>query len=230
MKRILVVALAALSFPVDAAELPPEVRGQFVYPQDADACQYQNYALTMSASTIEANEFSCKVNRVTPQGQGYTVNATCSSEDGKSTKNKALKTDGNALIFDNVRYLRCDSTMPLAAAQSAPAGAVNNAPQAVPVQGTAAAVAPAKADDIAKLPAACRDDNLKGGPKRIYTDAALKRPSKDFDSSGTGFIPQQSVTAGIHPAYRGTIFALSNGRDYPGQFYINANEWSGLCQ
>lgn len=68
MKRNLIVALLALSYPAAAAELPQDVRGQFVYPQDADACQYQNYALTIGAATIEANEFSCKVNRVTQQG------------------------------------------------------------------------------------------------------------------------------------------------------------------
>jgi hypothetical protein len=214
MKKALFVFALVCAQPAFAAETPVELRGQFVYPQDSGACQYQNYALTIDASTIEANEFSCKVNRVSRQGSDYILNAACRSEDGRSTKNRRVRVDGDALIFDNMRYLRCGAASPAAA----------SAPAAAPAPSTAA---PTTAQS---LPGVCRDDDLKGGPKRIYTDSRLKRVSKDHDSSGTGFIPQQSIVAGINPAYRGTIFALSNGRDYPGQYYIDVNEWAGLCK
>lgn len=212
-KAFFVFALACVQ-PAFAAETPAELRGQFVYPQDAAACQYQNYALTIDASTIEANEFSCKVNRVSRQGNDYILNAACSSEDGRSTKNRRVRMDGDALIFDNMRYLRCGAAAPAAAA-------------ATPAPAAPPAAAPAAAQN---LPGVCRDDDLKGGPKRIYADSALKRVSKDYDSAGAGFLPQQSIVAGIHPAYRGTLFSLRTGRDEPGQYFINANEWSGLCK
>ena len=200
-----------------AAETPAELRGQFIYPSDPEACKYQNYALTVTASVIEANEFACKVNRVSRQGADYVVNATCSSEDGRATKNMKMRVEGGALVMGATRYLRCDGAKPAAAAVS------------TPVESAQPAAAPAP-EGAPKLPGVCRDDDLKGGPKKIYADAALKRVSKDHDSSGMGFLPQQAIVAGIHPAFRGTIFSLRTGRDAPGVFYVNANEWRGLCQ
>lgn len=81
-----------------------------------------------------------------------------------------------------------------------------------------------------KLPDFCRDDDLKGGPKKIYRNKELTKVDRDMDSSGMIFSPAKELLVGGKTVYQGSVSSILNGRDAPGVFYIDPKEWGALCK
>jgi hypothetical protein len=190
-----------------AGGMPEELLGNYAYPSDKDACSFENYSLTITASTIEANEFGCEVGKVTSAGPGqYTIALKCSSEDGEENRTSTFKLTNGALNFDKVDYVRCDGP---AAAKAAPV---------------------AKAESNQAVPNLCRDDDQVGGPKKIYSDANLKKVSKDLNSSGSVFMPEKALDVDGKKVYQGSVASSRTGHDVPGTFFIDAKEWGAVCK
>ena len=79
------------------------------------------------------------------------------------------------------------------------------------------------------LPNLCKDDDQKGGEKKIYTDVNLRKIS-DLTSGGSMFTPSKVVELNGKKVYEGTLENITNGRDVPGIFFVDAKEWDGLCK
>lgn len=192
-------------------QFPLELQGTYAYPNrgyeyrgNDFACPSNAYDLRIRKDELNANEFNCKIiGKPTGTNGRYTIPVQCSSESGSKKSNVLIDLNDrdSKLTYDKVEYVRC-------------APDFNQPVQTVK----------------AKLPNFCRDEDLIGGPKKIYNNKELTRLNRDMDSGGYVFTPHKELKVGGKTVYEGSVSILRNGRDVQGIYFIDANEWANVCK
>jgi hypothetical protein len=109
-KIILLIGCFLASNSASAAEMPKDLIGNYVYPNEPGSCKDKNFSLIIGKSGVEANEFNCRLIGP-PKGQSnrYVIPMECASEDGSSRSQTVFSITGNKLKFDSMDYLACQS-------------------------------------------------------------------------------------------------------------------------
>lgn len=194
-KIFMAITLMFVATPVFSAEIPKELVGNYVYPNDKNACQYKNFSLTIKKTGIDANEFNCTITG-NPKGSNgrYTLPVKCSSEDGSSKSNILVELKGNTLKFNRDEYLLCGSQSGISTSMTKAAS------QACTVGEGNAGVA-------------------------SYYDVTLKKvatePIRDHDRYK--FIKENEITGGRFKVLAGKLIAY-DGQVSAGT-YVIADEW-----
>ncbi len=171
--------LVLVSFSANAFEMPKDLTGNYVYPNEPDACQYKNYSLVINRAGANANEFNCKIiGQAKGQSGRYVIPMECSSEDGSSRSQAVFSLVGNKLKFDSMDYLACRST------------------PAIPVRKPA-------------LVKKCQVKEGYAGVVSYYDPALKKiatDPIRDFD--GYTFIKEKEVVTGAVKSFYGKLIQM----------------------
>jgi hypothetical protein len=91
------------------------------------------------------------------------------------------------------------------------------------------AIAPVSVLAASSLPEVCTDWTGSGTPKKIYSDAALKKSTK-FTSSNALFTPKKEINKNGMDVYQGAVTRKSNNHPAVGKFYIDVKEWTDECK